>query len=81
MHSPEILNGLDISSFDDEFYEKWKKIKWNYIFKEQNTSFYEKILTFIKDLNDFSILYKLCDLYEIKESFVFKQFQNKIVEL
>ena len=53
--SLEILNGLDISSFDNKFYKKWKKINWNEIFKEQNVLFYEKILTFIKDLKDFNI--------------------------
>ena len=79
--SPEILNGLDISSFDDDFYKKWKAINWNEIFKEQKFSFYEKILTFIKDLNDFNILYKLFDLNEIKDNFVIELLQKKILEL
>jgi len=79
--SLDILNGLDISSFDDKFYEKWKKIKWNDIFKEQKISFYEKILTFIKNLNDFNIFYKLFDLNEIKDNFIIELLQKKIVEL
>ena len=81
LRSLDILNGLDISSFDDKFYEKWKKIKWNDIFKEQKVSFYEKILTFIKILNDFSIFYKLFDLNEIKDNFIIELLQKKIVEL
>ena len=81
LRSPDILNGLDISSFDDDFYKKWKSINWNDIFKEQKFSFYEKILTFIKDLNDFNILYKLFDLNEIQENNVIEQLQKKIVEL
>ena len=77
----DILNGLDISSFDDKFYEKWKKINWNDIFREQKVPFYEKVLTFIKDLNDFNILYKLFDLKDIKDNFVIELLQKKIVEL
>ena len=80
LRSLDILNGLDISSFDDEFYEKWKKIKWNDIFKDQKVPFYEKILIFIKDLNDFNILYKLFDLKNI-DNIVIELLQNKIVEL
>ena len=76
--SLEILNGLDISSFDDNFYEKWKKINWNEIFKEQKVLFYEKILACIIDLNEFKILYKLFDL---KHNFVIELLQKKIIEL
>ena len=81
MRSLDILNGLDISFFDDKFYEKWKKINWNDIFREQKVPFYEKVLTFIKDLNDFNILYKLFDLKDIKDNFVIELLQKKIVEL
>ena len=81
LRSPEILNGLDISSFDDEFYKKWKSINWNDIFKEQKFSFYEKVLSFIKDLNDFNILYKLFDLSQIQENALIEQLQRKILEL
>ena len=81
LRSLDILNGLDILSFDDKFYEKWKKIKWNDIFKEKKIPFYEKILTFIKNLNDFKIFYKLFDLNEIKDNFVIELLQKKIVEL
>jgi len=81
LRSLDILNGLNISSFDDKFYEKWKTINWNEIFKEQKVSFHEKILTFIKDLNDFSILYKLFDLNDIKDNFVIELLQKKILEL
>jgi len=81
LRSLNILNGLDISSFDDKFYEKWKTINWNDIFKEQKFSFYEKILAFIKDLNDFSIFYKLFDLNEIQYNFVIELLQKKIFEL
>ena len=76
--SLEILDGLDISSFDDNFYEKWKKINWNEIFKEQKVLFYEKILACIIDLNEFKILYKLFDL---KHNFVIELLQKKIIEL
>ena len=81
LRSTEILNGLDISSFDDKFYEKWKKIDWSSIFKEVKISFHEKIIALIKDLNDFRILYKLYDLNEIQDNFVIELLQKKIVEL
>ena len=81
LRSLDILNGLEISSFTDEFYKKWKVVDWNDIFKEQKISFYEKILTFIKDLNDFNILYKLFDLNEIKDNLVIELLQKKILEL
>ena len=42
-HSIDILDGLDASTFNDEFYEKWKKMNWNEIFGNQYKKFLEKM--------------------------------------
>ena len=59
----DILNGLDVGSFNDEFYSEWKKFDWSKIFDEQYVAgFLPKVSNFINDLANFNILFKLFDI-------------------
>ena len=62
----DILNGLDIYTFDEQFYLNWKTINWYQIFKEQYNDFIKKVFDLIKDMKDFNILYKLFDISKNK---------------
>ena len=67
--SPErnlnILAKIEIDEIDKEFIDKWNKIDWTSIFKNQENNFYETICSLTKNLKDFNILFKL--LYEPKK--------------
>ena len=76
--SLDILKGIDISTLDDDFYKQWKKIKWEDIFPDEFNLFYEKILEFINDLNDFKILFKLLDKSNNENQY---DFDSKALEL
>ena len=66
--SLDILNGLNINSFDEEFYKKWKKMNWLNIFDEQYYDFLRKVTFLIEDIKDFNILFKLFDKRKMKTS-------------
>ena len=40
----DILNGFDISEFNEQFYFEWKTINWNYIFNDQYIEFLKKCI-------------------------------------
>ena len=85
-HSIDILDGLDASTFNDEFYEKWKKMNWNEIFGNQYKKFLEKIASIIKELDSFKILLKLFNMSKNDESKEFhpdalNTMQNKFIDL
>ena len=67
-HSIDILEGLDASTFNDEFYEKWKKINWNEILGNQYKKFLEKIANIIKEIDNFKVLLKLFNMSKNDES-------------
>jgi len=82
----DILNGLDIYTFDEQFYLNWKEIDWNQIFNEQYNDFIKKVLDLIKDIKDFNILYKLLDISKNKNQSDYHQnslnlMQSKFCEL
>ena len=59
----DILNGLDIKSFNDEFYLEWRKIDWNKIFEDQYfDGFLVRVANLIDNLDNFKILFKLFDI-------------------
>jgi len=76
--SIEILNGLDVSTFNDEFYKKWKEINWNVIFGNQYNTFLEKIASMIKDMKNFKVLLKLFNLSNSDES---NSFHSKAIKI
>ena len=83
----DILDGLDIKSFNDEFFSEWKKIDWEKIFGEQYLNgFYIKIVEFIDNLQDFNVLFKLFDISTDKNKPYYNYYslnamQKKFVEL
>ena len=83
--SLEILSALDIRLIDEKFCENWRKINWNDIFGENYLKFLEKISSFIVDIKDFNILFKLFNISKNKENkFSFdikalKLLQNKFI--
>ena len=84
--SAEIISGLDISTFNKEFYDEWKKVEWNKIIRNNEKLFIDKVLGLINDLKDFDILFNLLninsksDKTEIKPSFLEKM-RIKFIEL
>jgi hypothetical protein len=75
----EVFDGLDIKSFNQEFYEKWAKIDWNSIFDGQNNSdFLKKVADLVTDLNDFNILFKLLGTDKVNS---LNAIQDKFIEL
>jgi len=81
-----ILDGLDDSSINDEFYKKWKEINMNEIFGNQYKELLEKIANIIKDIKHFKILLKLFNISKDDKSKEFHKhgitiMQNKYVNL
>ena len=76
--SMEIFNGLDVSTFNNEFYEKWKEMNWNEIFNSQYPKFLEKIAKIIKDMKNFKILLKLFNISKNDKS---KEFHPKAISI
>jgi len=78
--SLDILNGLDINTFDDEFYLNWKARDWYITFDEQYYDFIKKISDLIKDMKDFDILFKLFDLSKDKNQPDYHQYSLNIMQ-
>ena len=88
IHRPlEILNGLNVDSFDDEFYIEWKKIDWSKMFDDQYVGgFLSRVSNFINDLKNFKILFKLLDISKNQHQQDFNHYslitmQTKFTEL
>ena len=82
----DILDGLDASTFNDEFYEKWKKMKWKEIFSSNYNKFIEKIVNGIKEMKYFKILIKLFKMSKNDEKKDFNPYaittmQKKYIDL
>ena len=78
--SLDILNGLDINSFDDQFYSNWKTIDWQYTFDEQYYEFIKKVSDLIKDMKDFDILFKLFDKSKNENQQDYHQYSLNIMQ-
>ena len=86
--SLEILKGLNVKNFNEQFYDEWKKIDWNMILDNNNllSSFTNNIIGLVTDLKDFEILFKLLNystdpnVIEIS-SIATEKLQNKLIEL
>ena len=60
MYRPlKVFNGIDISSIDEKFFEKWNEINFNEIFEEQFDDFSKKIASLINEMKNFKLLFKL----------------------
>ena len=78
--SLDILNGLEINSFDEQFYLNWKTIDWYYTFDEQYYDFIKKVSDLIKDMKDFNILFKLFDISKDKNQPDYHQYSLNIMQ-
>ena len=57
--SVEILSGIEIASINDEFLNKWKKLKFFTIFQSQREFFINKVCKLIKEMKYFNLLFIL----------------------
>ena len=62
--SVDILTGIDIKLINDEFLNKWKKLKLFSIFQYQEESFINKVCSLIKEMKFFNFLFKLLNKNE-----------------
>ena len=82
----EVFNHLDIKSFDEHFYFKWKNIKWYKMFDSEYINFLNKIINLVNDIKYFNILFKLLDISENsnQQDFGYQSLiimQNKFIDL
>ena len=63
----DILDGIDISSIKENFFEEWKQINFYKIFDHQLDEFLKKVSLFISEIKDFSLLFSFYDIYQDKE--------------
>jgi len=61
VRSLEVLSGLDLTKVNEEFFQKWKKLNFFKIFEKQKELFLDKVCRLIKEMSQFSILFKLLD--------------------
>jgi len=65
--SIDILNGIDISSLEKNFFKKWKNINFNIIFRNNFINFMRKIALLIKEMKDFGLLFSFYSFYQEDE--------------
>ena len=65
----DIFNGLDISNVNEQFINKWKKIKWLKIFKNSEKDFYNKICSLLMEMRYFGKLFLLFDIFEKEKDY------------
>jgi len=65
--SVDILNGIDISSLEKNFFKIWKQINFCHIFKNNLNYFFKKISLLIKEMKDFGLLFSFYNFYQDKE--------------
>ena len=65
----EIINGIDISSLENNFFEIWKNINFYQIFRNNFSDLLKKIASLIKEMKDFSLLFSFNDFYQDNEKY------------
>jgi len=63
----DILNGIDISSLEKNFFKKWKNINFYNVFSNNFKSFMRKIALLIKEMKNFGLLFSFYDFYQDSE--------------
>ena len=79
----EILDGIDISSLNEDFFDIWKNMKFNKIFDSQKDEFLKKISTFINEMKDFSLLFSFYQI-SIENDYSYdaiSDMQNRFIEI
>ena len=54
----EVFDGINIETIDDNFFNRWKEVEFNKIYKKSMEEFYKKIISLINDMKDFGLLFK-----------------------
>ena len=65
--SIDVLNGIDISSLEKNFFKTWKQINFCQMFKNNLNNFLKKVSLLIKEMKDFELLFSFYDFYQDKE--------------
>lgn len=79
----EILDGIDISSLENDFFKKWKEINFCEIFDFDLSEFLRKISFNIKEMKDFELIFSFYDFYkdtEYKFEYIMNM-QNRFMEI
>ena len=63
-NSIEIINGIDISSLENNFFYIWKSINFYQIFRNNFSDLLKKIASLIKEMKDFGLLFSFYDFYQ-----------------
>ena len=65
--SIEIINGIDISKLENNFFKIWKNLNFSVIFRNNFNDFLKKIALLIKEMKDFGLLFSFYNFYQDKE--------------
>jgi len=81
--SLEIFNGIEITSLDENFFKKWKKINFKNMFDKKFKEFLKKISSLIKEMKDFGLLFSFFEFYQEKEidTNCIQNMQEKFIDL
>ena len=66
-NSIDIINGIDISSLEENFFKIWKTINFYQIFRNNFSDLLKKIASLIKEMKDFGLLFSFYDFYQDSE--------------
>ena len=70
------LTGINLEKITSNNIDKWKKIDWLTIFKQQRDKFFNTIISLVKSLKDFEKIFEL-----LIENPHFKSYKNTIINL
>ena len=79
----EVLDGIDIETLDENFFIAWEAIDFDNIFGSYKKEFYDKILSLIKNMKDFGLLFKFF-LYNNQKKYeneTLKKIKKKYMDL
>ena len=65
--SIEIINGIDISTLEKNFFKIWKNLNFSVIFRNNFNDFLKKISLIIKEMKDFGLLFSFYNFYQDNE--------------
>ena len=57
LRSLDILNGIDVESLNNDFFDKWNNMHFEKCFKNNLDQFYTRIVLLIKNIKDFQLLF------------------------
>ena len=77
--SIEIISGIDVSSIDGEFIQKWKQIDFLKIFNNNYYDFLIEVCKLVNNISHFGILFDL--LNKNKGETIYKIYDNELINL